>query len=243
MRLSGTLLIVLILPIAVIFAGEDTKVCPADKAAADGQTAFEAFHEVVAPAWHTAWPNKDYDALIAAGPAFEKAFGSLAALNPPMANETRKLYFAKCRGELGGLVKQYAEAARAADKDKVYELLPALHEAFEKTAAATMKISYPAVNGLTVTIDLILNKHLPENNLEGITGSTETLLIRLSTMNEESLPDALIWDKENVMQKLAGLRITAELMKKCCQTNDMTTYKVRAGEFDSSLKTFVETYL
>jgi hypothetical protein len=229
----------------IVIAGEGPvkEECPGDQAAEQGLNPFGTFHEVIAPAWHQAWPDKDYDALIAAGPKFEKAFKGIAALKPEFTSTGRQKYFENCRKQFGEIVAAYAQAARDGDKDKVYELLPALHSGFEKTAAATMKIEYKQLDGIAVTIGLIVNKHLPENNQNGINGSTETLVTKVDALGEETLPDALTWDKEAVMTDLAGLKTIAGEMKKCCDSNDMDTYKARAEEFDKRLKAFYETYL
>lgn len=245
MRLLTALLSVLVLFSAALTAGEGPvkENCPGDQAAELGLNPFGTFHEVIAPAWHQAWPDKDYDALIAAGPKFEKAFEGIAALTPKFTSKGRQEYFENCRKQFGEIVAMYALAARDGNKDKVYELLPSLHSGFEKTAAATMKIEYKQLDGIAVTMDLILNKHLPDDNKDGILGSTETLVAKVGTLNEETLPDALTWDKEAVMADLAGLKTLAGEMKKCCDSNDMDAYKTRAVEFDKKLKTFYETYL
>ena len=245
MRFLIALLLLLIFCVTGSYAGETPKqeTCPGDQAAEQGLNPFGAFHEVIAPAWHMAWPEKNYDALIAAGPKFEKAFDGIAKLTPKFTSEGRQKYFERCRSEFADLVTEYAKAARDGDGEKVYELMPALHGAFEKTAASTMKIEYKELDGVAVTIDLILNKHLKENNHEGIVGSTETLVTKVGSLDEETLPPALSWDKEAVMTDLAGLKSLAADMKKCCDNDDMDTYKTRAEEFNGKLQAFVETYL
>lgn len=245
MRLLTAILLCLILAAAGLLAGEQPvkETCPGEEAAEQGLNPFGAFHEVIAPAWHKAWLDKDYDALIAAGPKFEKAFQGIEALTPKFSSETREKYFEKCRKEFGDIVARYAQAAKAGDEHEVYELMPALHDAFEKTAASTMKIEYEQLDGIGVTIDLILQKHLPENNRDGITGSTETLVAKVGSLGEENLPAALSWDKEAVMTELADLKKIAADMKTCCDENDMDAYKIHAIQFDRKLKAFQETYL
>jgi len=245
MRFLTALLLILSLFTVGLIAGEGPvkENCPGDQAAEQGLNPFGTFHEVIAPAWHQAWPAKDYDALIAAGPKFEEAFQGIAGLSPKFTSEGRQKYFENCRKQLGEIIATYAQAARDGDKEKVYDLLPALHSGFEKTAAATMKIEYKQLDGIAVTMDLIMNKHLPDNNHDGITGSTGTLVTKVDALDEESLPDALTWDKKAVMTDIARLKAIATQMKKCCDSDDMDGYKTHATEFDRKLKAFYETYL
>ena len=51
--------------------------CPADKAAEHGYTAYDAFHKLMAPAWHTAWPAKDFGSLFKAGSEFASRIGAV----------------------------------------------------------------------------------------------------------------------------------------------------------------------
>lgn len=243
MRVFLALALALLLCPAVLMASDEEQVCPADKAAEAGQSAFEEFHEVMAPAWHTAWPEKDYEALLAAGPEFQKVFARIAESPLPEGSDAKKAYYVKCRDEFASLVDAYATAAENGDKDRVYELMPQLHEAFEKTAAATVRISYPQVDGLAVTIGLILNTHLPENNRDGIAGSTETLLRKLDGITEKSLPPVLGWSTKDVMAEFSAMRAVAAKMKECCDSGDMESYAVHARDFDEKLKSFVATYM
>jgi hypothetical protein len=243
MRIFVRLALVLLLCPAVLTASDEKEVCPADKAAEAGQSAFEEFHNVMAPAWHTAWPEKDYEALLAAGPQFKKVFTHIVDSPLPEGSDAKKAYYVKCRDEFAELVDAYATAAEQGDKDKVYELMPELHEAFEKTAAATVRISYPQVDGLAVTIGLILNTHLPENNRNGIVGSTETLLTRLDGITEESLPSMLGWNTRDVMAEFSAMKGIAAKMKECCDSGDMESYATHAKDFNEKLKSFVATYM
>ena len=99
----------------------------ADSAAAAGYTPFEAFHHIMAPAWHQAWPKKDYEALLAAGPKFAEAFVAIEQLKPKFKTEARQQAFIKHRKRFAELVKQYAEAGEHAPK-KIDRLRPDVGE-------------------------------------------------------------------------------------------------------------------
>ena len=109
MRRSLTTLALLLL---IGSAQADESGCPAHKAAEAGFSPFDTLHQVIAPLWHNAYPDKDYQALIAAGDSLEKAFGGVAGLKPKIGNKSRLERFEKYRTELSKQVKRYAEASR-----------------------------------------------------------------------------------------------------------------------------------
>ena len=217
--------------------------CPADKAAEKGHNAFEEFHHVMAPAWHTAYPEKDYAALLAAGPKFAEVFTVLEVEKPEFSNEYKKARYEKQLAAFKELVTAYAAAAEAGDTSKVYELMPDVHTAFERTASATFPVTYKEFSALTVALGLITDKHLPENNEEGIVGSTDRLVEVAGLLNEETLPQMLVWDSEEVLAELAKMKELVAEMKKCCDEKDMDAYRTHAASLTAEASAFEQKYL
>lgn len=240
MRFWAILTAVLLLS-SVALAAE--KGCPSAEAAEAGVSEFEGFHKAIAPVWHVAYPDSNFDQMLAAGPEFVKAFSEISAIEPKMKNVNRKAAFLLNREKFADLVKRYDAACKAGNKDSVYALLPALHESFEMTASAAMPISYPQFDGLVVTVNLIVNTHLPKNNTNGIVGSTETLVTKAKALTTESLPAEIKGQEKAVMPELAAIQALAGQMQECCTKNDMAKYKACAEEMKSKLTAFADTYL
>ncbi|MFQ6007858.1 MAG: hypothetical protein ACE5K8_02800, partial [Candidatus Zixiibacteriota bacterium] len=194
--------------------------------------------------WHQAWPEKDYDALLAAGPKFQEAFTAIAKLEPTFKTEARKNEFLKARDDFSKIVDMYATAAEKGDKQTVYELMPKLHDAFEMTASALLSVSYPEIEGVAITLKLILETHLPKNNMEGIIGSTETLLSRFDVLADTtSIPDVLKEKQKEILAEIAVMKKLVRQMKVSCDKNDMKGYKEHATTLDKKLKEFFERYI
>ena len=87
--------------------------CPADVAAEKGESAFHVFHEVMAPAWHEAYPAEDYEALIAAAPGFTDAFAKVAAMKPELSNEAKQKRFDLCRDKLGRIGRRLCRQGKS----------------------------------------------------------------------------------------------------------------------------------
>lgn len=233
----------LLMVVSLATAEDAGKVCPSDHAANQGFSAFGAFHEVMAPTWHTAYPAKDFDALLAAGPKFDSLFKGIADIQPTMKNAKRKAAFLTHREEFAHMVKDFAGAAKAGLKDSCYVLMPHVHEAFEQTATTLSPYDYPELEAAKTTLGLIVEKHIPANNMEGITGSTETLVTKAMALTETSVPEDLKDQQESLMKEFAVvLKLTAQ-MKDCCDKKDMDNYKKFATELSAKLAEVSETYL
>jgi len=217
--------------------------CPADRAADAGVAAFGAFHHIMAPAWHQAWPNKDYDALLAVGPKFTEAFAAIDKLDPKMKTPARRRTFETERRRFGEFVARYAEACDNGDTALVYKLMPDLHNAFESTAATLLPISFPEFEGLTVTLDLIIQSHFPENNVKGLVGSTETLLAKMETLIGAELPPDLQESKAEIQPKLEMMRQLVLHMLESLYKNNLKEYAIYATELKTQCDEFAALYI
>ena len=218
--------------------------CPADRAAQLGHDPFHTFHKIMAPAWHTAWPDKDYDALLAAGPKFKEAFSGIAKMEPTFKTKDGKKAFLKARDSFSKIIEMYAAAAKRGDKETVYDLMPQLHDVFEMTASTLLPVSYPEIEAAVITLNLIMETHLPKNNMEGIVGSTETLLAKFDGLADTTtIPDELKGKQTDILTEIAAMKKLAQQMKECCDKNDMEQYKEHAVELDKKLKGFFEKYI
>ncbi len=226
---------------ALAVGGEHT--CPADRAKQAGHDVFGEFHHVMAQAWHQAWPSKDYDALIAAGPVFKEKFAGIAALEPEFKTEARMVRFEENRKQFAELVDAYATAAEAKDNVTVYKLMPDLHDAFEMTASALLPISYPEVDNVVITLNLIRENHMPHDNTEGIIGSTETLHRKVAMLNEETIPEDLASKKDEILVQFKEWKKLAAHMEECCKGERMEHYEEDVAKLAASIEKFLEMYL
>ncbi|MEW5993734.1 MAG: hypothetical protein AB1744_04980 [Candidatus Zixiibacteriota bacterium] len=218
--------------------------CPAHRAAELGHNPFDTFHEIMAPAWHEAWPNEDYAALIAAGPKFKEAFAGIAAMKPLLKTKVRQEKFEKARDQFAEIVNTYAVAAAAGDRKAVYDLMPKLHDAFEMTAATLLPVSFPEIEAVATTLNLILETHLAEEDIEGVVGSTETLVAKVSALTDTALiPDELNEKQEAILADVNLMQKLVDKMKESCNKEDMEAYREHAAALKEQLKAFFEKYI
>ncbi len=217
--------------------------CPADRAATAGFAPFETFHHIMAPAWHQAWPKKDYEALLAAGPKFAEAFVEIEQLKPKLKSEARLQAFHEARQLFAEMVSKFAEACKQGDSAFVYQLMPDLHDAFEATAATLLPASFPEFEGLVITLDIIVGTHLPGNNVEGLVGSTETLLAKMENLIVAPLPSGLEAAEDEIKPKLEMARHLVLHMLEALYQNDIKEYIIYATELRVQTDEFLALYL
>lgn len=217
--------------------------CPADRAGKQGHNPIAEFHHVLAPVWHQSWPAKDYDALLKAGPQFAERFDEIEAMNPEFNTEKKQETFLKYRKQFGMLVDAFAVACEAGDKEKAYELMPDLHDAFEMTASALLPTHYPEFEGVVISSNLLVESHLPADNIDGIKGTTETLVAKINNLTEETIPEELLEKKAEILAKFAEMKKLVAKLQECCVKDDTAGIKKTAIELSKKIDSFALTYI
>ncbi len=223
------------------FAGESS--CPADRASAIGYNPFGDFHHLMAPVWHTAWAEKDFKTLLEAGPKFEKLFVPISTMEPKLKSEKRNAIFIEKREAFALAVKSFADACEAGDKDKAYELMPGLHDAFEMAASALLPLYYPEFDGFVISFNLLNENHIPTNNIDGINGTVETLIAKLDGLNEKTIPAELDDVKDDMVKEFGEIKKLVALLKECCDKKEMKKLATHANELSTLLDQFVVKFI
>lgn len=239
-QLVLTLLAVIFMA-SMISAGEEA--CPADRAEKKGYNPFGEFHEILAPVWHSAYPEKDYDALLAAGPKFEEKLKLITSMKPEFKSDYRHAQYDNNLKVFAMAVKRFADACREGDKEKAYELMPDLHNSFEMTASSLLPISYPEFDGFVISFNLLYGSHIPNDNMEGIVGTSETLVEKVEKLTEETIPDELQDQKEDILSVFGQFRDMVSKIKEAADKNAMQELKETATALSEKIDSFVKKYI
>jgi hypothetical protein len=234
--------IAMMLIIAATLAAEPQQ-CPADKAAERGYTAYDAFHKVMSPAWHTAWPAKDFGSLFKAGDEFVSHLKAVDLVVPIMKSKMRAAKFIEARKTFDELVAVYADACKKKDSAKVYELMPKVHDAFEASGALLGPIDFPHLEGILVTIDVILDKHVPDKNMTGIEGSTSTLIAKAKAFDSTMIPEDSKEYAVVVSSLIARIHEVSRKLAESASAKDMATYTTLGTDLRTEIRTFMAEWL
>lgn len=239
---SLTIVLATLLLLAAGIATEEIG-CPADRAAEAGFEAFGEFHHVMAQTWHVDWPDSNFQALFAAGPEFSKLFKPIAILKPKFKTDTRRDTFLDHRRVFGQVVKDYNAACAKHDSATVYEMMPGLHDAFEAAAGDLLPIPYPELDGIIITTNLISETHLPSKNMDGLVGSTETLLIKAEYLSAETIPTELGEFSDEVMTMHEDVRKLSSLLSKQLASDDIVEYEKTLKQLQQLINKFQDEHL
>ena len=77
--------------------------------------ALSAFHEVIYPLWHEAWPKKDVDALVALGPKIDTGVAEIAKAELPGILRDKKPAWDAAVVRLKAIAAEYGAAAGKKD--------------------------------------------------------------------------------------------------------------------------------
>lgn len=237
-----SVLILLLLSLISYATAEDGE-CPADKAGEAGYKAIEEFHQILAPIWHVSWPEKDYNALLEAGPKFVSAFKGIVKLKPTFKTKKRDENFNNNRDNFARLVKEFNEACSLKENEKAYKIMPHLHDAFEITASCLLPVNYPELEGMIITLNIIIENHLPNENMNGIINSTETLVNKMQGLNKNSIPDDLKELEKDILIDFVVMKKLITQMKETCDNKDMDNYKSYAIELNKKINSFKSKYI
>jgi len=149
--------------------------------------ALTEFHKVIYKIWHTAWPNKDYDALTAFLPEVEKGTAAIVSAELPGILRDKKAAWEKAVGELRSIVKEYRAAVEAKQKQQLLDAAEKLHAQYE----ALVRVIRPPLMQLEefhAVLYMVYHHYMPGESLEKMRASLDPLREKMAALNKAVLP-------------------------------------------------------
>lgn len=136
-----------------------------------------AFHEVIYPMWHNAYPDKDYEALKGFVPQIKASVESINNAKLPGILHERESEWKTSLKELNTVAETYYAAAEKNDHEALLEAAEKLHHEFEMM----MRVIKPAIRELDEyhqTLYIIYHKLYPAKKYDEIAGLTDNLIAK-----------------------------------------------------------------
>ncbi|MBN1789985.1 MAG: hypothetical protein JW830_05780 [Bacteroidales bacterium] len=140
-----------------------------------------AFHEVIYPMWHDAYPAKDYEALKGFVPQIKTSVEAINSAKLPGILREREGDWKTRLNELNTVAASYYAAAEENNQEALLEAAEKLHHEFEMM----MRVIRPAIRELDEyhqTLYIIYHKLLPEKKYDEIAGLTENLIVKAAAV-------------------------------------------------------------
>jgi hypothetical protein len=190
--------------------------CPADQAADQGIKTLGQLHEIMAPAWHEAYPAHDYTVLGEAIVKFEAMIPTLEGMKPVFKIDQRRDKFQAARTQFIDLVNRGKTASEAGDNEALEAIYPDLHNNFEEMAYYLLPLQYPEYKSLRVVVDLMIDTHLKNGDYKAIVSSLEALKIKNDQLRKAPLPEDLTDVAEQVKADLGVIDAQCRELETAC---------------------------
>ncbi len=194
-----------------------------------------AFHEVIAPIWHNAYPNKDYAALRSYVGQINDLFAKLEKASlPGILRDKQKAWDDKLAG-LKKAVEAYNQAAAGKDDPALLSAAEALHSGFEQMVRVMRPVTRE-LDAFHKELYVVYHSYLPEKQLDGIKGAVAGLKAKAEAVYKATLPEWLS-EKESAYRPAAKElldKVTA--LELICQTGKGITIEQAVEAMHSSYK-------
>jgi hypothetical protein len=177
---------------------------------------LSAFHDIIYPIWHTAYPEKDYAALRSYTPEVKRLAESIYGAKLPGILHEKQAKWDKALTELRQSVEAYLSAAAGTDDAALLAAAEGLHARYEMLVR-TIRPVLKEVDDFHKTLYVVYHSYLPAKDYTRITEACGEMLAKAEAVTKASLPKRLESKKEVFGQAsaelLAATRALAETAK------------------------------
>jgi hypothetical protein len=180
---------------------------------------LKEFHDILAPVWHTAYPDKNYQAIREAVPAFKEKMEVINKAELPGFFREKKGDFEKKREALSNAVLTLGEESKGNDNEALLKATENLHTAYEQL----VRIFAPRVKELE-SFHLVLyplwHEALPNKDFKAIISAAPALQEKVDTLMNVQLPEKLKEIAPQFIEKRKALKASVEELIKACNKKD-----------------------
>ncbi|HEX9913147.1 MAG TPA: hypothetical protein VGB01_07875 [candidate division Zixibacteria bacterium] len=177
------------------------------------------FHDVVYSVWHSAYPDKDYQAIRDAVPAFKEKMEVINKAELPGFFREKKEDFEKKREALSMAVLDLEEKAKGNDNIALLNATENLHTAYEQI----VRVFAPRVKELE-NFHLVLyplwHEALPKKDFKAIIACAPTLQEKMDSLMKVELTERFKEIAPQFIEKRKSLKTSVDELVKACNKKD-----------------------
>lgn len=163
---------------------------------------LSAFHEVIYPIWHTAYPEKDYAALRKYAPEVQSGAAKIYAAKLPGILHERQAKWDQGVAELRKTVDAYLAAAAGSNDEALLAAAETLHSRYEMLVRIIRPV-LKEVDEFHKVLYVVYHKYLPAKDYAKIKEASGDLAARAEAITKAALPKRLE-PKTDAFQKSAA---------------------------------------
>jgi hypothetical protein len=181
-----------------------------------------AFHDIIYPIWHTAFPARDYAALRGFVTAInDQAARINVAVLPGILREKKQAWEGGL-AEFNLAVAAYGKAAAGSDDQALLDAAELLHARFEMLMRAIRPVANE-VDAFHKVLYVVYHKYLPEKKYAEIGGATADMVVKAEAITRAVLSPRLAARTEAFQAAAAKLLAQTKLLqaagKECLETS------------------------
>jgi hypothetical protein len=172
---------------------------------------LSAFHEVIYPIWHTAYPEKDYAALRKYAPEVKSGAEKIYAAKLPGILRERQAKWDQGVVELRKTVDAYIAAAAGTNDEALLAAAETLHSRYEMLVR-TIRPVLKEVDDFHRVLYVVYHKYLPDKDYAKIKETSGDLAAKAEAITKASLPKRLESKAEAFQKAAADLNEAAKAL-------------------------------
>jgi hypothetical protein len=178
-----------------------------------------AFHEIIYPIWHSAYPNKDYAALRGFVPKVNELASKIYAAKLPGILRDKEAKWKDGVAAFKASVDAYDKAAAGTDNQALLTAAEALHAKYE-AAVRLINPVLPEMDAFHQALYVVYHKYLPAKEYDNIRGATADLVTKAEAAAKATLPSRLAAKTEAYKTAVAELIAAAKALDTAGKNHD-----------------------
>jgi hypothetical protein len=183
------------------------------------------FHEVIAPIWHTAFPDKDFEALRGFLPAIEAGMARINAAVLPGILREKKEAWDRGLDEFNLAVDAYKKAAAGTGDQALLDAAEMLHMCYEMLIRA-IRPAAKEVDAFHKVLYVVYHKYLPEKKYADICAVAADMVANAEAITKATLSPRLVAKTEAFQAAAAKLLVETKALEaagKSCLEKDIAS--------------------
>jgi hypothetical protein len=190
--------------LAVAAAGILAQEKALDRETSSSVPELEAFHEIIYPIWHTAYPEKDIAALKSYVPTVNELAAKVYAAKLPGILREKEAVWKAGLDKFKASVEAYNVAAKGTDDKAMLDAAEALHMRYEMLVRAIRPV-LPEMDAFHKELYVVYHSYLPEKKWDDIRKAAPGMKTLAEAVAKAQLPKRLEAKAEMFKAAAAGL--------------------------------------
>ena len=178
-----------------------------------------AFHDIIYPIWHTAYPEKDYAALRKYVAEINRLAAPIFTAKLPGILREKEAKWTEGLTAFKKAVDDYNAAAAGKDDPVLLSAAEALHAKYEALVRALAPV-LKEMDAFHQALYIVVHKYLPDKAYDQIRGATADLVLKAEAVTKAVLPKRLEAKSEAFQKAASELLAAAKALDASGQAHD-----------------------